>query len=114
MKLKTGIDIVNVNRFRKMKYSENNEFYQKLFDSVELKYCLTFKDPYPIFAGKFAAKEAVQKVLIKPINFLEIHTRHGKNGEPKIEENVSQKHNIEISISHEKDFAVAIAILIKD
>ena len=113
MKLKTGIDIVSVKRFRDLKYSENSDFYQRNFDVVEIKYCLSFKDPYPHFAGKFAAKEAIKKTLDEPINFLEIHTRHGENGEPNIECPISEKFEIQVSISHEKDYAVAVAILIK-
>lgn len=112
MKFKTGIDIVNVNRFRDVEYSQNLEFYSKIFDAVEIKYCLTFKDPYPVFAGKFAVKEAIRKGLGKSISFLEIHTRHGDDGEPKIEGDFVKIYDIEISISHEKNYAVAIVILI--
>ena len=110
MNLKTGIDITSVDRFRDLKYSQNLEFYTKSFDEVEIEYCLSFKDPYPIFAGKFAIKEAIQKVLEKPINFLEIHTRHDANKAPKIEGELVKTYQIEVSISHEKNYAVAIAI----
>ena len=110
MNLKTGIDITSVNRFRHLEYSQNLEFYAKTFDEVEIEYCLSFKDPYPIFAGKFAIKEAIQKVLEKPMNFLEIHTRHDANKAPKIEGEILKKFQIEISISHEKNYAVGIVI----
>jgi len=110
MNLKTGIDITSVDRFRDLEYSQNLEFYTKNFDEDEIKYCLSFKDPYPIFAGKFAIKEAIQKVLEKPINFLEIHTRHEINKAPKIIGKLVKTYQIEVSISHEKNYAVAIAI----
>jgi len=113
MNLKTGIDITSVDRFRDLEYSQNLEFYAKSFDKIEIEYCLSFKDPYPIFAGKFAIKEALQKVLEKPINFLEIHTRHDSNNAPKIEGELKKTYQIELSISHEKNYAVGIVIVEK-
>jgi holo-[acyl-carrier protein] synthase len=114
MKIKTGIDIANISRFREMEYSKNSDFYSKLFDVIEIEYCLSFKDPYPHFTGKFAVKEAIKKALNTRITFLEIHTRHGDDGEPKIESDLLKDLNVEISISHDQDYAVAIAILFEN
>jgi holo-[acyl-carrier protein] synthase len=110
MTLKTGIDITSVDRFRDLEYSQNLEFYAKIFDKVEIEYCLSFKDPYPVFGGKFAIKEAIQKILEKPMNFLEIHTRHYANKAPKIEGELTKTYQIEVSISHEKNYAIGIVI----
>ena len=38
----TGIDIVEVKRFRKIPFKNNNNFYMKNFDSEEIEYCLKF------------------------------------------------------------------------
>ena len=54
-----GIDIVNVERFRKKIFKQNIKFYQRIFLESEIKYCLKFKSPYEHFAGKFALKESV-------------------------------------------------------
>ena len=53
-----GIDIVLIDKFSKMPYIENKEFYSKIFTDKEIEYCMKFNDPYPHFAGKFALKEA--------------------------------------------------------
>ena len=97
-----GIDIVDIERFRKRNFSKNERFYEKIFTSLEIDYCRKFHDPYPHFAGKFAAKEAIKKTLDEPINFLEIHTRHGENGEPNIECPISEKFEIQVFMTGTK------------
>ena len=44
------------------------------------------------------------------MNFLEIHTRHDVNKAPKIEGDLVKIYQIEVSISHEKNYAVGIVI----
>jgi holo-[acyl-carrier protein] synthase len=108
----TGIDIIEVKRFRDISFKQNNSFYKKIFDSKEIEYCLKFKDPYPHFAGKFAVKESFQKAIRKPIPMIEIHTNHGDLGEPLLTCKKIKCERIEISISHEKNYAVATSIII--
>ena len=105
-----GIDIVDVERFRKKNFIENESFYKKIFTDVEIIYCRRFSDPYPHFAGKFALKEAVQKSIQENTVFRKIETFH-INSKPKIKiENQGGKYDFIVSISHEKKYAVAIAI----
>lgn len=108
----TGIDIVSVQRFRDVPYKKNEKFYSDIFDNEEIKYCLKFKDPYPYFAAKFATKEAVRKAARKPIHMPDIHTSHGSNDEPIVECKELHGKEIQVSLSHEKDIAVAIVISI--
>ncbi|MGI0010791.1 MAG: holo-ACP synthase [Nitrosopumilaceae archaeon] len=108
----TGIDIVSVQRFRDVPFKNNKKFYLDIFDDEEIKYCLKFKDPYPYFAAKFAVKEAVAKAARKPIPMLEIHTAHGKDGSPTVKCAVLDGKELQVSLSHEKDIAVAIVISI--
>ena len=58
-----GIDVINIERFRKKEYTKNKKFYQKIFTNSEIKYCLGFKNSSKHFAGKFAIKEAVKKSI---------------------------------------------------
>jgi len=58
-----GVDIVNIERFKKKEYAKNKKFYQKIFTNSEIKYCLGFKNSSKHFAGKFAIKEAVKKSI---------------------------------------------------
>ena len=55
-----GIDIINIEKFKKKEYVKNKKFYEKIFTSSEIKYCLKFKNNSEHFAGKFAIKEAVR------------------------------------------------------
>ena len=105
-----GIDIVDVERFRKKKFIENESFYKKIFTNLEIMYCRKFSDPYPHFAGKFALKEAVQKSIQENIVFRKIETYH-INSKPRIRiKNQEEKHEFIVTISHEKKFAIAIAM----
>lgn len=105
-----GIDIVNIERFRKKEIFENQSFYEKIFTKSEISYCKKFSDPYPHFAGKFALKEAVQKSIRENLVLNKIKTFHS-NSKPKIKlENSKEKYNFISSISHENKFAIAIVI----
>ena len=67
-----GVDIVNIERFRKKEYDKNKKFYDKIFSKSEIQYCLSFKNNSEHFAGKFAIKEAVKKSIKENIGFKEI------------------------------------------
>lgn len=108
MKKGIGIDIVKTNRFRNKKYNENKIFYKNIFLDEEIDYCLKFKDPYPHFAGKFAAKEAILKATNMKIKLNQIKIKNKNEGLEVIIKNV-KKSKILISISHEKDYAIAIS-----
>ena len=104
-----GIDIVDIDRFRKKEYGKNKIFYEKIFSKSEIKYCLSFKNKSEHFAGKFAIKEAVKKSIKEKISFTEIVTSHN-NSKPKIILKKKLNYKFLVSISHEKDFAIAMVI----
>jgi len=105
-----GIDIADITNFEKIPYRKKPNFYKKLFLPSEIKYCLKFKDPYTHFAGKFAIKEAVKKSLNKKISMLKIHTEH-INSKPIVKLIGDKKNfNFLISLSHEKNFAIAVVL----
>ena len=106
-----GIDIIDVERFTKKKFSQNIKFYQRIFLESEIKYCLKFKSPYEHFAGKFALKESVIKSIPDKISLLDIQTSNSKHGPPiKLLGKKSKQYSFLCSISHEKKFAIAIVI----
>jgi len=106
-----GIDIINVKRFEKKDYVGNKVFYKKIFNESEIKYCIKYKNPYPYFAAKFALKEAVKKSIKENINMLDIQTSH-KNLKPKIKLRNKPNYDFLVSLSHEKEFAIAVVISI--
>ena len=110
-KLGIGIDIADVDQFKKISYSAKPNFYKKIFLPSEIKYCLKYKNPYEHFAGKFALKEAVKKAINERISMLDIETSHS-NSKPIIK--LKGKHQKQYlflsSLSHEKNFAIGITI----
>ena len=111
-KMGIGIDIVDVGQFTKIPYTKKPAFYKKVFLPSEIEYCLKFKNPYQHFAGKFAIKEAVKKSMNEQISMLSIITSH-INSKPTVTlaNKLSRKHKFLVSVSHEKNFAVAVVIL---
>lgn len=104
-----GVDIVDISRFKNMDYEDNKNFYQKIFLDSEIEYCLKFKNSEQHFAGKFAVKEATKKSLTETIEFLEILTGH-ENSRPTVNLKIQNNYNFFVSISHEKDYAIAVVI----
>ena len=106
-----GIDIIDVERFRKKTFKQNIKFYQRIFLESEIKYCLRFKSPYEHFAGKFALKESVIKSIPDEISFLDIQISNSRHGPTvKLIGKKSKEYSFLCSISHEKKFAVAVVI----
>ena len=110
-----GTDIVDVNRFKAKPLKNNLNFYKKIFSDSEIKYCQKFRSSYEHFAGKFAIKESVIKAISEKISFSEIITFHSKN-KPKIllKNKLNDKYDFLISVSHEKNFAIAFVIAFKN
>ena len=104
-----GTDIVDINRFRKKEYNKNKNFYEKIFTKSEIKYCLSFKNNSEHFAGKFAIKEAIKKSIKEKISFKEIITTHN-NSKPNITLKKKLNYRFLVSVSHERDFAIAMVI----
>ena len=120
-RISIGTDIVNVNRIKKIMLKKKNKFYDKIFTAKEIDYISDGGDLATTVAGIFATKEAISKVLgtgIGPINWKDIEILHYENGKPYV--NLKDKgkeildelrlDSIDISISHEENFAIAFAI----
>jgi len=107
-----GIDVINIERFRKKEYTKNKKFYQKIFTNSEIKYCLEFKNSSEHFAGKFAIKEAVKKSIKEKIPFNKILTML-EYSKPRIVLKMKLNYEFLVSVSHESNMAVAIVIALK-
>lgn len=115
--MKIGNDISEVERF----VGKERTFYKKIFTTQEILYAEKFKNYAEHFAGFFCVKEAIMKALgvgIYELNMLDIEVQHLASGKAfvnlagkakEIFDNLSEK-NIEISISHTKNFAIALAV----
>ncbi len=100
-----GIDIVKVDRIKKMKENYGIKFLERIYTKNEIRYAMKLSRPFETLAGKFAAKEAIIKATGKKIPFNEIEILNRADGAPFT--NIA---NVKISVSHEKEYATAIAI----
>ena len=119
----TGIDIVEIARFRKILAGSGERFLNRVFTSEEQKFCLARKDPAPHFAARFAAKEAVFKALgtgwAKGITWLDVEVQRQEDHAPAILlHGTAQKiaaskgaGRIHLSLTHTDNWAAATAIL---
>ena len=104
-----GMDIVEVKRFREKPFTENKEFYKKIFSDSEIEYCLNRNNPSESFAVKFAIKESVIKAIKEQISLLEILTEH-ISLKPVVSLPNNPSYRFLVSVSHEQSFAVAVVI----
>ncbi|MGB4305291.1 holo-ACP synthase [Coprothermobacter proteolyticus] len=98
-----GIDIVSMSRFEKVYAKHGQRFIAGFFAEEEQSM------PLASLAARFAAKEAVKKALNTP----SILFKHIVIGSPAREAKIVGQEiqgRVWVSISHEKDNAVAIAI----
>jgi len=109
-KIGIGIDIVHIMDFKKKSFNKKSSLYKKIFQPSEIDYCLKYKESSIHFAGKFALKEAVKKSISEKIHVSKIETFH-IDSKPMINLLDSEKnYTFLASISHEKDYAIAIVI----
>ena len=124
MNLKTGIDIIEVNRIQENIEKYGEKFLNRIYTNNEINYCESKKtQKFQSYAGRFAAKEAVFKALSEfldnkfEIEWKDIEVINDKNGRPSVNfygiltEIITLKNNIDVSISHIKDIAIARAII---
>ena len=83
-----GTDIVNIKRLEKILKKSKNTFKNRVFSKNEIIYCDKKKNPYPFYAKRYAAKEALSKALgtgiRKGINFKDIEIYNNNSGKPSI------------------------------
>lgn len=121
-KIKIGTDICQIDRVKAAYKRYGKRFLKRVLTDNEIKYVTSNKRQLiNRLAGRFAAKEATTKVLetgLKGVYFQEIEILRQPSGAPRLilhkraikkakEKNLS---NFEVSISHERDFAIAIVV----
>ena len=107
--ISVGIDIVDIVRFKKLDSKKNSKFFEKVFSKSEIDYCMKYKNSAEHFAGKFAIKECVRKCVGNKTKFKDIITSHQKL-KPQVKIKNKPEYFFQISISHEKNVAVAVVL----
>ncbi len=112
-----GIDIIRVDRIRQSLARFGARFSARVLTPAEQRYV---RDRPETFAGRWAAKEAVSKVLglgVRGIGWRDIEVERLPTGQPavRLHGRAARRADqlgmdrIALSISHESDYAVAIA-----
>lgn len=125
--IKTGIDILKIDRI--ITKAQNEQFIINTFTDVEISYAkrrssnVSENKKYQTLTGIYCAKEAVLKALgvgIEKLEYLkQIEVTHESSGRPKVcvsgnVLSIIQEmgiENIDISISHDGDYAIASCVL---
>lgn len=114
----TGVDIIEIERVRQSVARFGVRFLNRVYTRAEQDYC---RGRAPQLAGRFAAKEAVSKALgtgIRRIHWRNIEILPNRAGAPRVTlHGPAQERfaalglaSLEVSISHSRDNAVAVAI----
>jgi holo-[acyl-carrier protein] synthase len=117
-----GVDIARFDDMEKAIEKDGASFMARVFTSAEIRYCRTKRNNYESFAGKYCVKEAVVKALSLALYGLDLKDieilNDTKSGAPRVAlhgkvEELSRRRgikNIAITISHEHEYAIALAV----
>jgi holo-[acyl-carrier protein] synthase len=116
-----GIDIVKIERLKKVIEKWEDRFLKRVFTQGEIAYCYEKKEPYLSLAVRFAAKEALIKAIgsAVPVSFTNIEVINIATGKPVLKVNgrledffrekfIKKAH---LSLSHEHEYGIACVIL---
>ena|ERR1039457_3013464 len=113
-----GIDIIEISRIRQAVDRWGEHFLKRIFTESELE---RYRSKTESLAARFAAKEAAMKALSPAagqISWTEVEILSEVNGKPSVSlygkareraEELGLK-GLEISLSHSREYAVAVAI----
>lgn len=122
MVLGLGVDIIQNNRIHSIVEKWGDRFLNKVFTEDELNFVKKHEQKIQRYASNYAAKEAVVKALgtgfRNGIKFRNIELKRDNLGKPFIELAGKTKsfadergiNKIHTTISHEKDYSVAVVI----
>lgn len=123
MNITCGTDIIEIERIKNaIEDKTGAEFVKRVFTENEIDYCESKKgQKYQHYAARFAGKEAIFKAISKEldnkydIEWKQMEILNNEDGNPYVNilHSVANKiDNIDISLSHCKEYASANAIAI--
>jgi holo-[acyl-carrier protein] synthase len=117
-----GIDMIAIPRVRAVLERHNTRFLRRVYTPEEVAYC---RGRVPELAARFAAKEAVMKALgtgARGVGWREIEVLPDRRGKPLVylygraraRAEAIGLHAIDVSLTHERDFAVASVVGVRE
>lgn len=119
----TGVDLVEIDRFRRVIERLKDRFILRVFTAEEQRFCKEHRDPVPHYAARFAAKEALFKALgtgwAKGVTWLDVEVQRSSQNAPMMRLHGEAKRlsasmgaqKIHLSLSHSEKNAIAMVIL---
>ena len=118
MQITCGTDIIEIERIKESIEDLGKKFLNRIYTQKEIEYCESKKgQKYQHYAARFAAKEAIFKAISKELNdkyeigWKDMEIFNDEQGRPQVKIKEVQKENIDISISHCKEYAVAMVVM---
>lgn len=121
-----GIDLIECQRIRDIVARHEERFIERVLTPAEAAYVRRYRDPIPSIAGRFAAKEAIVKVLGTGLRgtmaWQDMEILNDGNGQPHATlsdecQRVAQARGITrvlLSITHTSNYGAAVAIGVAD
>ena len=121
MSISCGTDIIEIERIRRSIEKLGEKFLNEVYTAKEIQYCESRKkQKYQHYAARFAAKEAIFKAISRnlkdkyEVGWKDIEVLNDEQSRPYVKIKEEIKTNIDISISHCKEYAVATAVMITE
>lgn len=121
MTIKTGTDIIEVNRIEDSIKSLGEKFLERVYTKAEIEYCESKKvTKYEHYAARFAGKEAIFKAISPllenkfSIEWTDIEILNDEQGRPYVllKKDILKDVKIDLSLSHIKEYAIASVVAI--
>lgn len=110
-----GCDIAEVGRIEEAFRRHGEAFIKRILTEAEREIFKKRGQSIAFLAGRFAAKESVSKSLRTGIGasyaFTDIEILNDENGAPYIVLKGELRKDIEISISHDRHYAMAVSLI---
>ena len=116
-----GTDIIEISRIEKA-INRTKIFKEKVYSEKEIEHIEKKKNFYASYAGRFAAKEAFSKAMgtgVRGFLLKDIEILNDELGKPVVYlyneiKKLAEGLEIQISISHSKEYAVSTVVLYKE
>lgn len=118
MQVLCGTDIIEISRIKAAIQKENTNFINRIYTEKEIEYCESKNEnKYEHYAARFAAKEAIFKAISQLLdnkydiawkNIEILNTEDLKPIVNFLDFEIKGINNIDISISHCKEYAIAM------
>ena len=121
MKISCGTDIIEIKRIKESINDLGTKFLERVYTDKEIEYCESKNNQkYQHYAARFAAKEAVFKAISSRLNnkydigWKNIEVVNDENGRPHaglLDIEIQEIEEMDISISHCKEYAIANVVV---